>query len=344
MKAAILRAINSPLEIVDAGLGPLQFGQVSVDMIQSGICGAQLQEIRGEKGTHFPRFMGHEGVGIVREIGQGVTKVKAGDKVILHWRKGDGIESPSPQFILDGETMTAGQVTTFSEQTIVSENRVTPVEDGVSNDLSALLGCSLSTALATMEYEAKLKIGESVLVIGCGGVGLNLIRAAKMRGAGHITAVDCEQTKEESAKVAGANTFHTDYGIEILYLHLHAAGIMPRYDVVIDTSSNSKAIEMGLEYLAPSGRFIMIGQPRDYFTIKNGRAMFEGTGKTIMATQGGGFNPSQDIPRYVNAWDNGVLNLDGIVTHRMGFLQINDAIELVQNGLAGRVMITMNNV
>lgn len=331
MRGALLTAVNHPLSLATLEALPLSYGQVLVRVLASGICGAQLQEIRGEKGTHFPRLMGHEGCGIVEAVGPGVKTVAAGDKTVMHWRKGDGIESEPPRYLLNGREITGGQVVTFADYSVCSENRLTRVPDDAPVEMCALLGCGLSTALGTIEQEANLKMGETVLVIGCGGLGLNLIRAAKMRRASRIMAWDIHESKSVSAMAAGADYFvwKTFYPI--------GGGV----DVVIDTTGNAGSISHGLQSLAPSGRLIMVGQPSGDITIRNGRSMFDGEGKTIKATQGGGFRPHIDIPRYYALWKSGQLDIDGIITHRFGLEEINKGIELVQNGQAGRVLIVM---
>ena len=124
MKAAILEQIDAPLSVREVELTELKFGQVLVKVLVSGLCGAQLHEIKGHKGNakFLPHLMGHEGCGIVEEIGLGVTTVEPGDKVVMHWRPGSGIESPFPNYILDGKTISSGKVTTLNEYSIVSEN------------------------------------------------------------------------------------------------------------------------------------------------------------------------------------------------------------------------------
>lgn len=124
MNAAILTAPNTPLVVDEIQHAPLDFGQVQVQILATGICGAQLQEIRGEKGNIFPRLMGHEGCGRVISVGPGVTTVKPGDKVVLHWRPGSGIESDFPRWACGRpETYTSGKITTFAEVSVISENR-----------------------------------------------------------------------------------------------------------------------------------------------------------------------------------------------------------------------------
>lgn len=330
MRAALMTGIGKPLAVREIEATALEYGQVFVNIIASGICGAQLQEIDGRKESGpLPHPLGHEGVGIVEFVGPAVTKVKAGDKVVLHWRKGDGIESDFPAYRYKGGRITGGKVTTLMESAIVSENRVTPVPHDTPDELCALLGCGLSTALGTIETEANVKFGESVLIIGCGGLGLNLILAAKMAQAGRIYAVDIRSEKESAVKALGAEfgTFLT--------------GIRGDIDVMIDTSGHSETISIALRMLGPSGRFILVGQPDGNIILQEAKHLFEGDGKTIKATQGGGFRPSLDIPRYVNLWRAGLLNLDGIVSHRVPLENINHGFNLVRNGKAVRVLVTM---
>lgn len=328
MIAALLTKINQPLELTEAQPCDLNTGQVLVRVLVSGICGAQLQEIRGEKGTHFPRFMGHEGCGIVEEVPDGCTKFEVGQKVIMHWRKGSGAESEPPRYFIphDG-TYTSGQITTFSEFSVCSENRLTAVPHETPNELCALLGCGLSTALGVMENEAQLKAGESVLIVGCGGVGLNLIRVAKMMGAATIVGFDVSGAKEAAGMKCGADTYT----------------LASQFDVIVDTTGNPKAISDNIPLLAPSGRFIMIGQPPSGTMVQlfNTRHFFDGEGKTIKATQGGQFNPDRDIPRYIKMWKSGHLKIDGIITHRYPFAQINEALDAVRSGQAGRAILEM---
>ena len=145
MKAAILAEVNMPLLVENVRLpARVEYGQVWVRVLVSGICGAQLQEIAGLKGNveHMPHLLGHEGCGIVEEVGLGVARVKPGDKVVCHWRKAAGIDAPFPWYGWDGEggVVGGGKVTTLSEKSVVSENRLTPVPADTPPELCALLG------------------------------------------------------------------------------------------------------------------------------------------------------------------------------------------------------------
>ncbi|OHA58416.1 MAG: hypothetical protein A2571_01390 [Candidatus Vogelbacteria bacterium RIFOXYD1_FULL_44_32] len=344
MKAAILEEINGPLTVGEVGLTDLTFGQVLVKVLVSGICGAQLQEIAGNKGNakFVPHLLGHEGAGIVEDTGVGVTKVKKGDKVIMHWRKGDGIESDFPSYLFKDKVIKSGKVTTFSEYTIVSENRITPVPHDTPNELCALLGCGLSTALGTINNEAEVKFGESIMIIGAGGLGLNLVRAATAASAYPIISVDIYDHKKELAESLGAHLFINSQTQNIVE-ELDKKFNIKEVDVIIDTSGNKQAIENTIPLLSGIGRYIMVGQPKPGETVGllNANHLFGGEGKMIKATQGGKFSPSKDIPRYVKLHKAGILNIDHIITHRFKLEQINEAIDLVRKGQASRILIEM---
>lgn len=344
MKAAVLETINAPLQVAEVGLTPLSFGQVLVKVLVSGICGSQLQEIAGNKGNakFVPHLMGHEGCGMVEETGPGVTKVKKGDKVVMHWRKGDGIESDFPTYTYKGKPMRSGKVTTLNEYSIVSENRITPVPQDTPNELCALLGCGLSTALGTINQEADVKFGESVLIVGAGGLGVNLIKAARLAGAYPVVVVDVHENKKETCDAMGANLFINSKKNSIQDEIQKKFGVR-EMDVIIDTSGSKQAIEETIPLLSGIGRYIMVGQPRPGESIELHSALhlFGGDGKTILATQGGRFSPSKDILRYVALQKSGVLNIDGIITHRMKLDDINDAISIVRSGQAGRILVEM---
>ena len=332
MKAAVLEQIDAPLAVRDVELTELKVGQVLVKVLVSGLCGAQLHEIRGHKGNakFLPHLMGHEGCGIVEEIGLGVTNVKVGDKVVMHWRPGTGIEAPFPSYILDGKSMSSGKCTTLSEYSIVSENRLTTVPQDTPEDLCAILGCALTTAMGIIDNEVDLKFGESVAVIGCGGVGLNLIQAASLKSACPIYAVEKNLDKRNLCFIAGATTFIDDIN-----------SIEEKVDVIIDTTGIPEVISGAITRLSGKGRMILVGQPAPGrgVEIMNAVNLFSGMGQTIKATQGGRTNPTEDIPRYVRMHQEGILSIEQFVTHRFKLDQVNEAFDLLRSGNAGRIII-----
>jgi Zn-dependent alcohol dehydrogenase len=334
MIAAVLTQLNAPLELAEVTpLGPA-FGQVQVKMLASGICGSQLAEIRGEKGNagNLPHLLGHEGCGIVQAVGPGVRKVKPDDRVVIHWRKGSGIESDFPRYDYAGKTITSGKAVTFAKEVLVSENRVTPIPAEFPAELGALFGCGFSTAMATLEHEADLKSGERLLVIGAGGIGLNLLAAAHLSMAVQRTCCDILEAKREAVQAAGAQFVCKRVPKEL----------RGTFDVVVDTVGSGSSFSAGMESLAPSGRMILVGQAPADLPLRNSLAFFGGEGQTIKATQGGGFNPDRDIPRWVRLWREMKLNHKGVISHRFPLEQINEAIDVVRKGEAGRVLLTFD--
>ena len=341
MKAAVLVQVDAPVEIHDVELTPLEVGQVKVRVVVSGLCGSQLQELSGLKGNakFMPHLFGHEGCGIVEEVGPGVTKVKIGDKVVMHWRIGAGIESAFPSYILNGKSISSGKVTTLSEYSIVSENRLTAVPPDTSEELCALLGCGLTTALGTITNEAELKLGESVMVIGCGGVGLNLIQGAKMASSYPIIAVDVSEDKRNLCMKMGASSF-----INPSKESLKTILGKDKVDVILDASGCADVVGNSIEFLSDRGRYIIVGQFKPSETLNgiHANTLFLGQGKTIKATQGGKTNPQEDIARYVKLHKAGLLNINELVTHEFPLADINKAVETLRSGKAGRILIRMN--
>ena len=332
MKAVVLEKIDAPLAIREVELTDLKVGQVLVKILVSGVCGAQLHEIRGHKGNakFLPHLMGHEGCGIVQEVGPGVTTVNVGDKVVMHWRPGSGIEAPFPSYVIDGKTMSSGKVTTLSEYSIVSENRVTTVPQDTPPEFCAILGCALTTAMGIIDNEVDLKFGESVAVIGCGGVGLNLIQAAALKSACPIIAIDNNLSKRSLCFTAGA----------LLFLN-SVDNLEENVDVIIDTTGIPEVITAAISKLSGNGRMVLVGQPAPgrMVEVMNAVNLFNGMGQSIKATQGGKTNPQEDIPRYVKMHQQGILDISQFVTHRFKLEQINDAFDLLKSGDAGRIMI-----
>ena len=341
MKAAILTKLNAPLEVKEI-FSPstnLEYGQVLVEVLTSGICGAQLQDIRGEKGNekYLPQVLGHEGCGIVKAVGPGVTQVKWGDKVVMHWRQGKGISAPlATYYHPDVGRISSGPVATFCTHSICSENRLTRVPPNTPPDLCALLGCGLSTALGTIEQEARVRWGESVLIVGVGGLGCNLILAAKLARANPIYTLDIHPGKQAVAEALGATNFGMFDTTEVEDWH--------GFDVIIETSGSTDAVDKTLPMLGPSGRYIQVGHfpPMRAVTVTNPNHLFGGEGKTIKATEGGGFQPSTDAPRYCRLAELGILDITGIITHRISLEHMNKGLDLVKSGEASRVIIDMS--
>src|SRR5439155_725757 len=200
MKAAMLVENNKPLIVAQLGMpATLSFGQVHVRIHFSGICGAQINEIEGAKGPDkfLPHLLGHEGSATVVAVGDGVKRMKAGDRVVMHWRQSDGIQANPANYTWNGKKVNSGWVTTFSNYSIVSENRLTVIPGDFDLRIAPLFGCAVTTAMGVVNNDAELKIGQSLVFFGAGGVGLNLAQAAAMASGNPIVAIDIVDKKLE---------------------------------------------------------------------------------------------------------------------------------------------------
>jgi S-(hydroxymethyl)glutathione dehydrogenase/alcohol dehydrogenase len=342
MKAAILEKLNAPLVVDELEIPGLECGQVLVQVHRSGICGAQLGEIAGVKGEDkfLPHLLGHEGGGIVVDIGPGVTQVRKGDRVVMHWRKGGGIHSQPPRYRRGNSVVTAGWVTTFNDHAVVSENRLTSIPKDVPFEIAALMGCAITTALGLVNNEARLKIGQSIAVLGCGGVGLNVIQGASMVSADPIIAIDMHDNKLQMAKGFGASHVIDTSKSEIreeLQKIVGRRGV----DVFVDTTGQVQLIKLAYELSASSGKTILVGQSRHDQYVDFQTLPLHG-GKTLMASDGGQTNPNEDIPKYLNLYAKGKLKLDTLITHRFPLSEVNAALAIVRKGEAGRCVLTMD--
>ena len=343
MKAAILIHQRTPLVIDEIQLPEsLDVGQVLVKVHFSGICGSQLGEIDGVKGEDkfLPHLLGHEASGEVMSIGAGVCHVKPGDTVVLHWRKGLGIEAKPPVYQWRGRQLNAGCITTFNEYAIVSENRVTPISKDADLQVAALFGCAVTTGFGVIVNNAKLKIGESVIVFGAGGVGLNIIQAAALVSAYPIIAVDRFEGRLNLAKVAGAthliNTQHQEAG-SIISEITESRGV----DCFVDNTGNPEIIKLGYQMTKPQGRVVLVGVPAkgNDISIHSLPLHF---GKGLTGSHGGEAEPHLDIPRYHALFRAGRIKLKEFVTDTFALENINQAIQSMRDGTAvGRCLIAM---
>jgi S-(hydroxymethyl)glutathione dehydrogenase/alcohol dehydrogenase len=342
IKAAILVEQGQPLIIDDVSFSSLEVGQVLVRIHVSGICGSQLGEIIGVKGPdkYLPHLLGHEACGTVVDIGPGVKHVKKDDLVVMHWRKGAGIESEPPKYLWRGKKLNSGLITTFSNFSVVSENRLTSIPANSSRDIAALFGCAITTGFGVIENNAKLKIGESLLVYGAGGVGLNIIQAAALVSAFPIIAVDLHPQRLELAKQMGAshtiNSSTQNVGDELKKILSDSL-----LDCFIDNTGLPSVIEFGYEHTKKDGRIILVGVPKQGATTSLFTLPMH-FGKTIAGSHGGESLPNQDIPRYSQLFENKKIDMMMLVTERYPLEQINLAINRMRSGeLAGRCMIDM---
>jgi len=344
IKAAILVQQRAPLEVAEIETPDrLGFGQVLVKVQYSGICGAQINEIEGAKGPDkfLPHLLGHEGCATVLETGEGVKTVKKGDKVVMHWRPSNGIQSQTPTYRWNGKPVNAGWVTTFNNYAVVSENRVTPIPADFDSKLAPLFGCAVTTAIGVINNNAQVKVGQSVVVFGVGGVGLCIAQAAQLVSAFPIIAIDVVDSKLDMAKRFGAshciNSKKTPDVEKAVREIVGAQGA----DVIVETTGLARVIETAYNLTQAKGKTILVGVPRkgDNISIYSLPLHFK---KILTGSEGGDAEPHNDIPRYVRLVQAGKFSLNGLITHEFKLEQIDEAIALVRAGDAGRVIVRMD--
>jgi S-(hydroxymethyl)glutathione dehydrogenase/alcohol dehydrogenase len=330
--AAILVEQKKPLVLDEVELPALSFGQVLVDIKASRICGSQIGEIDGVKGPDkwLPHLLGHEAGGIVREVGPEVRHVKPGDRVVGHWRPGRGIEARGAVYHWNGKTCNAGPITTFQQLSILSENRVTVVPPDTDFELCCLLADTLTTGFGVINNDAKVKIGEAVVVIGCGGIGLGTVLGAKLAGAHPVIAVDVQEHKLQVAFKNGAthtiNSTKEDFSEAVLKI---LGGSRP--DVVVDGTGNPAVLEKAFWLAGNFGRVVGVGvMPSDKRISINTLPLH--LGKVLRGSHGGESLPAEDIPRYLRMVRDSRFDTSSFVSHRIPLNEVNDGIAKMRSG------------
>jgi S-(hydroxymethyl)glutathione dehydrogenase/alcohol dehydrogenase len=339
--AAILVEQKKPLQIAEIALPEsLDIGQVLVEFFYSGICGSQIGEIDGVKGPDkwLPHLLGHEASGKVLAIGPGVKHVKPGDTVVAHWRPSKGIEATPAKYQWQGKTVNAGWVTTFNKHAIISENRLTTIPTNSDRKTAALYGCAVTTGFGVVDNRARIRLGETVVVFGAGGIGLNIVQAAALAGARSIVAVDLFDNRLEMAKHCGAtdiiNATKHDAWNSIADIFKYEAP-----DIFIDNTGNPEIIARGYELVKATGRVILVGVPK-----KGANASLHTLplhfGKSITGTTGGEAVPQEDIPRYMALTAARKINLNNLITEIAPLADINKLLLAMRDGSsAGRCLV-----
>jgi len=336
--AAILVEQRQPLVLDEVELPALGYGQVLVEIAVSRICGSQIGEIDGVKGADrfLPHLLGHEGCGTVLETGPEVRQVKTGDRVVMHWRPGSGIEARPSLYTWKTQRCNAGCITTFNQFAVVSENRLTPVPPETDFEVGALLADTLTTGFGVINNDAQVRIGESVVVIGCGGIGLGAILGAKLAGAYPIIAVDLHDHKLTKAREFGAT--HTINSNQEDFASAAETILRGKADVVIDGTALPAVLEKAFALAGPKGRCVVFG------VMAHDRKLSLNTlslhfGKVLTGSHGGESQPAQDIPRYLRMMNGGGFDPRGMISHRVRLDDINDTIARMRSGEVVHAMI-----
>jgi len=343
VKAAVLYKVNEPLRIDELIVPELKPGQVLVKVAYSGVCRSQLNEVCGLKGEDkfLPHTLGHEGSGIVEAIGEGVKKVKIGDHVVLTWIKGIGIDVTSSSYKTKaGTIVNSGAISTFLTKAVISENRLVKIPKKMPLREAALLGCAIPTGAGVVINTIKMPADSSIAIFGAGGIGLSVLLAAKIKGASVIIVIDISDDKLEKSIQFGATHIINAAKRDVLSAIMEITS-QKGLDYAIECAGKRETMEIafrsvkdknGLCVIAgnlPKGETISI----DPFDLIKG--------KQIIGTWGGETNPENDISVYIDWYLKGKLELSNLITHCYKLDQINEALDSLSQGNAGRILIDM---
>lgn len=341
-EAALLVQTGKPLVVADIEMPQLRPGQVLVEIAYSGACGTQVMEWRGDKGEDkwLPHCLGHEGTGTVLETGAAVIKVKAGDKVVLSWIRGNGIEAGGAVYDWDGRKVNAGGVTTFQRHAVVSENRLTPLPEGLPMDVAVLLGCAAPTGMGAVFNVLKVQPGDAVAVFGTGGIGLNALMAAHLAGAMPVIGIDPNPTRRALAKIYGATHVLDPSASDVIaeIRKLAAQGV----DLAVESSGIPSVMEQAINATrVQGGRAVVIGNARHGAVLTLNPGVFN-QGKSLLGTWGGDSIPDRDYPRYGRLLASGRFPMRDLLSKPYSLAQADQALADLAAGKVGRPLIDMS--
>ena len=366
-RAAVAWAANKPLTIETIDLDGPQAGEVLVEIMATGVCHTDAYTLSGlDSEGKFPAILGHEGAGIVREVGKGVTSVKPGDHVIplytpecrqcktclsqrsnlctsIRSTQGQGVMPDGrSRFSCTGETVFHYMgCSTFSNFTVLPEIAVAKVREDAPFDKICYIGCGVTTGIGAVIYTAKVRPGSNVVVFGLGGIGLNVIQGARMVGADKIIGVDINPGKRAMAEKFGMTHFvnpaeiGNDKVVQAI-VDLTDGGA----DYSFDATGNTNVMRQALECCHRGwGESIIIGVAEAGKEIAT-RPFQLVTGRVWKGTAFGGARGRTDVPKIVDWYMDGKINIDDLITHVMPLDQINTAFDLMHEGKSIRSVVT----
>lgn len=359
-----MTGVDRPLEVCDLDLEPPRAGEVLVRLAASGVCHSDLSMQDGTTMIPTPAVLGHEGAGVVEEVGEGVTSARRGDHVVISWvpqcercffcDRGQphlceasnvvlatgGLLDGTPRFRADGkpvqQMLAAG---TFAERTVVAESAVVAVDADLDLGVAALIGCAVMTGVGAATNTAGITEGDTVAVVGCGGVGLNVVQGARLAGAAHVVALDVNPAKLDLARQFGATAVvDASQGNPVSQV-MKLTG-QRGADVSFEVVGLQKSIDQTIAMTRRGGQAVLVGLPR-MDAVVNVPAFLGAVlaAKTITGCWYGSAHVRRDVPRLVEHYRSGRLKLDELVSTTIGLDDVNDAFEAMKRGDVARSVI-----
>ena len=363
MKAAVLYEPNTPLVVETVDLDEPKDDEVLVRIAAAGVCHSDYHVMVGEWTLPLPIVLGHEAAGIVEKVGANVTTVAPRQHVILNFRANcgachyctigrpvlcDGIESPRWQMFdgtvrlhRNGEPINHfTRLATFAEYAVIPQSGAVPVREDMPLDRAALIGCSVMTGVGAAINTVHVEPGSSVVVVGCGGVGLNVVQGAVLAGAGRIVAVDTLDNKLKFAREFGAtDTVNAGNGDAVAQvLDMTNGGV----DYAFEAIGNSQTILQTYEMTRPGGTTVVVGMAPENDKITLNALSLPRTERAIVGSWYGSARPRVDLPRMADLYLSGRLKIDEMISRTYKLDDINSAYDALIGGEVARSIITFD--
>lgn len=354
-RAAVLHELHAPLSVEEVEVEAPRAGEALVRLVASGVCHSDLHTLSGAFPWPLPAIFGHEGAGVVEAVGPGVANVAPGDHVILTWlpycgecrqcRRGrpnicEGQGWSDAGTMMDGTvrfTGASGPIrhctgSTFAERTVVAAQTCVKVDPSLDLVDLCLFGCAVMTGVGAVRNSAKVQPGDTVAVVGCGGVGLNVIQGARIAGAGRIVAIDRVPAKLDLARTLGATEVIDASAVD------PAEALPEGVDHVFEAIGRPDTIAAAIDLVAPGGQALLIGMAPVGATVPITPLDLTVSDRSIRGSWYGGVVPERDFPLLVDLYRTGELQMDAIV-QRIALDDINAAFDGIRRGDAIRSVI-----
>lgn len=361
MRAAVCRTFGEPFELEELELGLLGSTDVHVDIAACAVCHSDIHYAEGAWGGHLPAVYGHEASGVVQATGTGVTDVAVGDHVVVtlirscgqctQCRRGNLVFCEDKYPADDRPRLTApgGEAVeaamfcgAFAEEVIVDQSQVVTIPDDLDWSVASLLACGVITGVGAVTNTSSVDADSTVVVVGCGGVGLNAVQGAKIMGCQPIIAVDLEDEKLAMARTFGATHTANASTEDVRQVIREATGRKGVTHTFV-TVGSAPAIRQALRYIEPGGELVIVGMPANNSEIDIDPVIIAAVGHRIVGSKMGTSDIRRDIPKLIEWYQDGSLKLDELVTATYPLDSINDAIAAVGSGSVIRNVIVMDS-
>lgn len=356
MKAAVLYERRKPLVLDELELVDPAANEVEIELVASGVCHSDLHHVQRDTPTQLPVVLGHEGAGIVTRVGANVTRVKPGDHVIIAFGNKCGecyyclrgmpyVCTPAnpPRTRLYKGNQPINQfinAATYAERTVVSETNVVKIREDMPLDVASLVACGVATGIGAVVNTAKVEPGSNVVVIGAGGVGLNVVQGARLAGAARVIAVDVRDNKLEFAREMGASHLINSTREDVVERVKALTGGYGA-DYAFEVIGLPQTINLAYESVHKGGTAVVVGVADENAELILKPVWMMRNAKSLVGCNYGSTRPQVDFPKLVDLYMEGRIKLDELITRRFALDEINEAFRAMEAGEVARGILQL---